>query len=162
MRPLYEINQDILNCVTVEDNTTINTETGEVIDAERLDALHMEFNDKVRNIACFIKNLKAEAKAVKEEKEKLYARQKAAEDKADQLADYLQRILDGKKMKDTEYEITYRKSEAVSIVDETQIPEGYRIPQPDKLDKKAILDALKHDCDVPGAELVARQNMQIK
>ena len=85
MRPLYEINQDILNCVTVEDGTTINTETGEVIDAERLDALHMEFNDKVRNIACFIKNLKAEAKAVKEEKEKLYARQKAAEDKESQV-----------------------------------------------------------------------------
>ena len=162
MRPLYDINQEILNCITTEDGTTVNVETGEVVDAEKLDALHMGFNDKVRNIACFIKNLKAEAKAVKEEKEKLYARQKAAENKADQLADYLQRILDGKKMKGTEYEITYRKSQAVEITDESQIPEGYRIPQPDKIDKAAILDALKHDCDVPGAELEVRTHIQIK
>lgn len=159
---LYEINQDILNCIATEDGTTVNVETGEVVDSEKLDALHMEFNDKVRNIACFIKNLKAEAKALKEEKEALYARQKVAENKADQLTDYLKRILDGKKMKGTEYEITYRKSKAVNVVDESQIPEGYRIPQPDKLDKKAIMDAFKHDCDVPGAELVTRQNMQIK
>ena len=65
-------------------------------------------------------------------------------------------------MKGTEYEITYRKSQAVEITDESQIPEGYRIPQPDKINKAAIKDALKHDSDVPGTELVTRQNMQIK
>lgn len=162
MRTLYEINQDILNCVTVEDGTTVNMETGEVVDAKKLDGLQMEFSDKVRNIACFIKNLRADAAALKAEKETFAKRQQAAENKAKQLEAYLAHILDGKKMKDAEYEITFRKSQAVKVLDEAAIPSGYWIPQPAKMDKAAIRDALKHNNDVPGAELVTRQNIQIK
>ena len=101
MASLYEINQSILNCVEVEPGTTVNMETGEVIDLEKLSLLKMERSEKIRNIALWIKNLKADAKALKEEKEGFYKRQKAAENKAAQLESYLANVLDGEKVKET-------------------------------------------------------------
>lgn len=50
---LYEINEAILGC--------IDQETGEVIDPEKLDALTMERETKLENVALWIKDLKAEA-----------------------------------------------------------------------------------------------------
>ena len=50
MASLYEINQSILNCVEVEPGTTVNMETGEVIDLEKLSLLKMERSEKIRNI----------------------------------------------------------------------------------------------------------------
>ena len=49
---LYEIDDAILNC--------IDEETGEIIDAEQLDKLYMEKEEKLENIALWIKDLKAE------------------------------------------------------------------------------------------------------
>ena len=39
----------------------------------------------------------------------------------------------------------------VAVVNEAEIPEPYWIPQPPKLDRKGILDALKAGSPVPGA-----------
>ena len=57
---IYEIDQAIMNCVDVE--------TGEIIDTEQLDKLQMERDAKLENVACWIKDLKAEAEALKNEK----------------------------------------------------------------------------------------------
>ena len=54
MASLYEIEEQILNCVDLE--------TGEIIDEEALANLSMERDTKVENIALWIKNLLAEAK----------------------------------------------------------------------------------------------------
>lgn len=56
---LYEIEQSILDC--------IDTETGEIIEPEELENMQMAKEQKVRNIACYIKNLQADAKAYEEE-----------------------------------------------------------------------------------------------
>jgi hypothetical protein len=40
---------------------------------------------------------------------------------------------------------------AVAVVNEAEIPEPYWIPQPPKLDRKGVLDALKGGTMVPGA-----------
>lgn len=48
---LYEINEAIMACVDVE--------TGEIIDLDRLNALEMERDRKISNVACWIKDLKA-------------------------------------------------------------------------------------------------------
>lgn len=49
MATIYEINEQIMQC--------IDFETGEVIDADKLDALQLEKDKKIENIACWIKNL---------------------------------------------------------------------------------------------------------
>ena len=65
---LYDIPKEIEACV--------DTETGEIIDIERLDALQMERDEKVSNIACFINDLAAEEKAIGEEIKALERRKK--------------------------------------------------------------------------------------
>ena len=39
------------------------------------------------------------------------------------------------------------------VIDEQEIPEAYRRPQPPKLDRKAALDAIARGQNVPGATL---------
>lgn len=57
---LYQIDREILSCV--------DQETGEIIDFEQLDALQMDRERKIENLACYIKNLKAEEAAFSAEK----------------------------------------------------------------------------------------------
>ena len=54
---IYEIDQAIMECVDIE--------TGEIIDTEQLDKLQMERDTKLENVACWIKELTAEAEAIK-------------------------------------------------------------------------------------------------
>lgn len=151
---LYDIDAAILSCVDME--------TGEIVDAEKLDELNMEKSRKIRNIACWVKELKAEAAALKEQKEAFAAREKAAKSKAEGLMSYLAAYLGGKSVKDTEYQISFRTSKATEITDEAAIPQVFRIPQPDKIDKAGILAALKDGTIITGAQLVERQSIQIK
>lgn len=60
MATLYEIDEEILNCV--------DQETGEIIDPEKLAQLQMDFDKKVEGIALWIKNLLSDAEAIKAEK----------------------------------------------------------------------------------------------
>ena len=57
---LYEIDKAILECV--------DQETGEIIDTEKLSDLQMQKDTKVENIALWIKDLLAEADAIKNER----------------------------------------------------------------------------------------------
>lgn len=45
------------------------------------------------------------------------------------------------------------------IIDETAVPYDFLKPQPPKLDKQSILDALKHGVAVPGATLSNRESI---
>ena len=90
---LFEIDNEIMNC--------IDEETGEVIDIEKLDDLQMQREEKIENICLWIKNLKAEAEALKEEKDNFAKRQKAAENKAESLKQYIESYLNGEKYKST-------------------------------------------------------------
>lgn len=85
---IYDIEAEIMDC--------IDQETGEIIDIDRLNALEMERDKKISNVACWIKDLKAEAEAIKAEKQALDKRQKAAENKAESLKGWLQSILQGR------------------------------------------------------------------
>ena len=99
---LYEIDQAILDCVDME--------TGEVIDVEKLDELQLAKEEKIGNIAAFIKNLTAESKALKEEEDALAARRKSADKKIKSLKDYLSSALAGQKFKDSRCSIYFSKS----------------------------------------------------
>ena len=151
---LFDIDKEITSCVDME--------TGEIIDAAKLDALNMEKERKIRNIACWVKDLDAEADALKKEKEGFAAREKAARHKADSLKAYLASYLDGKAAKGDEYQISFRASQATEITDEEAIPSAFFIPQPGKLDKDGLLKALKGGAVIPGAQLIERKNIQIK
>ena len=155
MASLYEINQSIMDCIDME--------TGEIIDIDQLHELQMDRTDKIRNIACYIKNLRSDAAAYDEEAKTFAARKKAAQGKADSLTAYLYDTLKkGEKISDKEFSISWRKSRSVNITDEKALPAIYLIAQDPKIDKAGINEALKNGLTVTGAELTTKNNIQIK
>ncbi|WP_278558937.1 siphovirus Gp157 family protein [Acidaminococcus intestini] len=161
MSTLYEINEQILRCVK-DGDMVVDTETGEVIDAAALDSLQMERDEKLTNIGKWILDLKADAKAIREREISLAERRKAKENKAEQLTDYMNMILAGKKFECADFKASYRKSQAVEVMDAEKIPAPYLIVQEPKVDKAGIKKALKAGEEVPGCKLVERNNLSIR
>ena len=156
---IYEINEQILNC--------IDPETGEIIDIDKLNELELEKDAKIENVACWIKELKAEAEAIKAEKLALAERQKVAENKAESLKKWLAFALNGEKFKTAKCSVSFRKSEVVEITDEglnNLMKEHdelltYKAPEPNKT---AIKQALKDGLSVQGVRLGCNTSVIIK
>jgi hypothetical protein len=151
---LYEIDEAILNCIDIE--------TGEIIDTEQLDKLTMEREAKLENVVCWIKELKAEAEALKAEKMAFAKRQQIAENKMESLKKYLAYALDGQAFKTTRASVTFRKSQAVEIADIYKLDENYLRYKEPEADKTAIKEALKAGKTVTGATLVENTSVIIK
>ena len=155
---IYEIEQSIM--------ALVDPETGEITDFEALDNLTIARDEKIENIAMWIKNLTAEGKAIRDEEKSLAERRRTAENKAESLEKYLEQTLSGEKFSTAKVAISYRKSTAVNIADEETFAKTacptYLVYQPAKIDRKAIAEALKAGAVIEGAELVERNNMQIK
>ena len=156
---LYEIDNAILDCIDLE--------TGEVIDTERLDALHIERDAKIENVALWIKDLKAEAEAIKAEKQALEERQRVAENKAESLKKWLAYALDGQKFSTAKCAVSFRKTEKVEISDVGMIRLmkehdellTYKDPEPNKT---AIKQALKDGLNVDGVRLECNTSVIIR
>lgn len=151
---IYEINEQILNCIDLE--------TGEIIDIDRLNELELERDAKIENVACWIKELKAEAEALKAEKMAFAKRQQVAENKMESLKKYLAYALDGQAFKTTRASVTFRKSQAVEIADIYKLDENYLRYKEPEADKTAIKEAIKQGKTVAGATLVENTSIIIK
>ena len=152
---LYEIDSAIMDC--------IDAETGEIIDPAKLEALQMERESKIENVALWVKNLKALTSAIKAEKDALAEREAIHKAKIESLSKWLVGALDGTKFETPKVKISFRNSEAVEIVNESDIPAEYmREKVQTAPDKTAIKEALKNNFQIPGAILVQNKNIQIK
>lgn len=151
---LYEIDQQLMDCIDLE--------TGEIIDAEKLSALQMERDEKIENVALWIKDLKAEIDALKAEKQAFADRQKSAERTLESLNRWLTSALAGEKFKTTKVAVSFRKTKSVQIDNVLDLDENflrYKDPEPDK---KAIKDAIEAGQTVKGAQLVENTSISVK
>ena len=151
---LYEIDEAIMAC--------IDAETGEIIDADKLDKLTMERDAKIENVALWIKDLKAEAEALKAEKMAFAERQKVAENKIEILKKWLADALDGQAYKSVRASVSFRTSESVEIDDIYAVDENYLRYKEPEADKTAIKNAIKAGQEVAGATLVKSTSVIIK
>lgn len=155
MASLYEIDQNILECLDME--------TGEIIDPERLDSLQMERNQKIESVALWVKNLSADALAYKAEKESFAQREKVAKAKIERLKAWLTEALDGQKFSTAKCAVSFRKSERVEVTDEHSIPSVYMVETVTYApDKSLIKEILKDGQEIMGCRLVKAINPQIK
>lgn len=163
MRALYEIDQEILDCVDME--------TGEILDTERLDALQMERERKLEGVALWVKDLSAEAEAVKAEADKLTARKRALDNKITGLKMWLLMALDGQKLKTPRCNVYQTHSQKVSVADETELisflqtledPERFLRFKDPEIRKDEIKKALKDGTVIPGASLEETESVVIK
>ena len=160
---LFEIDARLASCVKISDDTVVDTETGEVIDVEALQNLEMEREQKIENIGLWIKELTANAEAIKAEKNRLAEREKSARNKAKSLKEFLTAYLGGKKFETARVAIKFRNVESVSVPDVAMLPAEYiRTKITNEADKTAINNAIKAGEVVAGAELVKKQSISIK
>ena len=163
MKPLYEIDQAILECVDLE--------TGEILDSDRLTALQMERERKLEGVALWVKDLNYEAQMVKEEADKLTARKKALDNKIDGLKQWLLYALNGEKLKTARCNVYQTHSQRLAVADEPKLirflqtleqPDRFlKFPEPE-LRKDEIKKALKEDYEIPGAALEDTESVVIK
>lgn len=159
---LYEIDNAILECV--------DEETGEIIDFEKLDALCIEKENKIKNVAQWYKDTIADVEAFKAEKEKLSKREDKAKTRAQKLKEWLARVLDGERFKSGTVDIRFRSSETLDIDDNDEFVKwamdndrddllNYQRPTPSKT---MIKTALKDGAEIPHVTLRKKMNINIK
>lgn len=149
---LYEIEQEIMECFDIE--------TGEILDETRFEALEMEREKKIENTCLYIKNLRAEAEALKKEEDSFAARRKAVENRMESLKRYMTGYLDGTPFKTPKVKVSFRKSEALEISEGAVIPGEYLKMTVDA--KRAELkEAVKKGKTFEGVSIVERKNIII-
>lgn len=160
MANLYEINEELTRLW----DASIDPETGEINDDlyAQFEALQMERDEKIENIALWIKNLTSDADAINTEAKALTERAKAAKNKAERLKAYLESALNGEKFQTPRVNISYHKSSKVIVTDIDRVPADFlRLADPE-VDKTAVKASIKSGVDVPGCELEITQSMTIK
>lgn len=163
---LYEINEAIENALI----KSINEETGEV-DFERYEAelaeLQIAKDEKIKNTALLIINLRAEAEDLAEQEKKFKQKKQRVQNLEKRIFERLQLDLNGESFKCTEVEIKYRKSNRVEVINDVDF-ELFAIDHPEYIkpfkieaDKTAIKKAITDGIEIPGCAIVEIQNMQI-
>lgn len=158
---LYEINANIMEAF----EKAIDPETGEILDAEaveELEGLQIQRDDKIENILLWIKNLNAEAEALKKEKLAFADRQARAEKKIESLKKYVSDALAGEKFKTDRVAVTWRRSESVGYTGDITALPAECIKVKTDVDKTALKNLLKSGVEIPGAEITEKLNIQIK
>lgn len=162
---LYEIADEYLAAAEALSNLDLDDQTI----ADTLEGLAGAVEVKSTNVALFVRNLEASADAIKAAEEKMAARRRAIENRANSLREYLkiQMLRTGiVKVECPYFKISIRDNPAAVVIDATNlIPDAYLHqpePPPAAPDKKAIGQALKDGKDVPGAHLERGQRVEIK
>ena len=167
---LYEI-EDAINELLENgfNEECIDAETGE-IDQEKANALldkyKAQLDEKLENIALFIKNQTSDIEAIEQEEARLKARREAKEKKVESLKAFLSVALQRNaipKFETSKVVLSFRKSTSVEILDANLIPDIFKTQEVTiKIDKKEIKKLLTKKEEVAGAILKENQNIQIK
>lgn len=167
MMTLYEIDNETRIAIQTM-LMSVDEETGEVDEqmAKAVEELQIARKEKLEAIGCYIKNLEAEQKAIKEEEKALKERADAKEKQIERLKAYVANSLlatNELKFESPRVAYSFRKSESVDVTDLSKIPTQYlKTKTTVDADKTAIKKAMKDGEIVEGAQLVIRQNLQIK
>ncbi len=171
---LYQIDNQIENILA----ECVDPETGELDEAkysQMMNDLAETREQKIENIALYVKNLTAEVAAIREEEKNLASRRKAKENRAESLKKYLAGYLEGKKFETAKAKISFRTSKVLDIWDEPKAieslmelfvidDEDFLAHQPPRI-KKAELKTylLSHTgITVDGVEVRENRTMTIK
>ena len=166
MSNLYQIDAAIENAIERLFDTV--NEDGEVEEgtAAELEELKAERAQKLDNIGAYIKNIEADVDAIKAEIKTLQDRAKVKQNKIDRLEDYVAKSLKANnesKFESARVVFSFRKSVSVDITNADMLPKKYIVKKTETApDKTAIKEALKAGKVVKGAQLVEKQNLQIK
>lgn len=156
----------------IEDPEERELATGAWFDT--LDGMESEFDRKAENVAQYIKELRAESDAIREEEKVLAARRKSKEKRSESLTAYLMNCMEQihlDKIETARCKLSIRRNaESVQCADEYALVEQLakkgrddllRFKDPE-LNKTALKAALKAGEQLDGAQLVRTESLIIK
>ena len=146
------------------DDIVVDEETGEILNADALHAVEAQAAEKIEATALYLRELDAEAKAAKDEADRMIARVKSMQKRSDYLKSMLLDALHATgKVKTSRVTVSIRTTKAVEIAEGADLPEAYTTVKttvsPNKL---AIKQALLDGVEVPGCSLEARESVSIR
>ena len=157
---LYELTDNYLKVLELIEN-------GEEGLEDTLESINDTIELKADGYARIIRNLEANAVALKTEIDRLTNRRRSIENSIDRLKENLKNamIATGKeKIKTDLFNVTVANNPvAVNVIDEKLIPEKYfKVEIIRKLDKLSLRDAIKSGEEIQGAELMQGKGLRIK
>lgn len=141
MASLYEISAEYAAYLEAYESASCEEEAAEIL--QSLVDIHGSLEEKAENYAKLIKNVEADAKAFKDESDRLDKKYKVAKNFVERLKGA---VLDAMKLTDTK-EIptsigkwkTQLNPMSCDVTDPDKVPERFHVPQPDKIDKAAMI-----------------------
>lgn len=162
MANIYELTNDFLHVQDLIEEGELDLEMLQ----NTLECLDYEIEEKAEGYAKIIKNLTAEIEGLKKEEERLANKRKAIENNITNLKKNLETamILTGKKkFKTNLFSFNIKKNApSLKILDDTKILDEFKIPQPDKIDNKAIIQQIKEGKEFTWAKLEQSESLRIR
>jgi hypothetical protein len=165
MLKIYEINEEMQALDGLLDSWAGNHE-GDITDFplnDELERLEGEREEKLLNLAVWVKDLKAEAEAFTNEIKRLQGRQKALINKSERIKEFIDYNLQkGEKLSDTRAVLSYRKSTQVVLdVPVEDLPPEF-VKTSVAADKTALKEYLKTNEGSDIAHMQENHSLQIK
>ena len=150
MAALYEIANEILE---LKDSGMSPDDI-----ADTLEAMEMDFEDKTESTIALIKQMQAESEMFKAESEKLKSESERLNRSAEKLKEYIRGEmvrLEKDKFKAGVHSLSIKKPrQKLSVINEKEIPrDWFNVDVVEKLDKRALLKALKDGDQISGVEI---------
>lgn len=135
---------------------------------DTLEAVIGQFEVKAQSVIGYIKNQETTEEMLEEHIRQMTEKLKVIKARNQSLKDYLERNMLAAGIKeikadDGTFKASFRKSKAVDVFDEAQIPAEFMRERVTVVpDKTAIRKAIESGQEVAGAKIEERQNLQIK
>ena len=156
---LYEMTQnavalyELLQMEEIDEQTYLDT----------LEAMGAE--EKIESYCQIIKQLQADVEMLATEAARIAARKKTAENSIDRmkaaLLAYMQ-MTKQTKAKGGTFSVSVASTQKVNVTDESKVPSQWLVPQPPKVDKVGLKEALKGGATIEGAELITTEGVRIR
>ena len=164
MATLYDLSEAVRS--VLDGSFAVDAETGEIFDSESLDVLDGLVDDKLEACCKYMRELGAEAEAIKAEEQRLAQRRRAAEARAQRFRGYVLGCMEraGKqKIKTPLFSMWIGHSHNLEVTDADALPEQFVSIRSERvIDKRAIKDAIKAGAEIPGARLVESTSLQVR
>lgn len=152
----------------LENDVEFNEETGEIIDNSEIinklfEELELSLEEKLVNCQNWILENTSKVEVLKKESKRLSDKAKALENKTERLKELMKLsvVASGKTIKTDMFTFSLRKSKAVQVANEDELPRNYvRIKK--EADKKAIKEALENGIEIVGCSFVENVSLSVK
>lgn len=165
MASLYELNNQYSQLLTELEFA----ETPEEIDRiwQYIDSVEGDMADKADAYARILRNKMADAQMYKAEEHRFNTLRKAAENAVERMNNVMYDTMKMLNLSEVHTSIgkwrVQTNPASVQITDERKVPLEYREPQPDKIDKRAIMQHYKETGELlEGVEIVQTESIRFK